>query len=131
MTPVEEINRDTDKRYHALLQSSELVDELASVQQKTSKLFSSIHPIDKETTELFRAMCILSQCGSRTKPITSHRPIIGKLIVCFKKITWRIIEPQLKHILDGVSDCFSCLILSHAKLIQRINQLETEQDNGN
>jgi hypothetical protein len=128
MALIEEITSASQKKYDEAIRDLELVSELSSVQEKTSRLFSPDHPIDKETTELFRAMCILSQCGSKVRPVTSHRPFIGRYIVFFKKLAWKVIEPQLKHILDGVSDCFSCLIVSHAKLIQRINTLETKHE---
>ncbi len=123
-----EFIQKADERYHALLNSASMKDELISIQENRTKLFPARYAIDKETTELFRAMCILSQCNSSSKLITSHRPVIGKAIVFLKKSAWKLIEPQIKHIFDGVSDCFSSLIQSHASLLNKIKELEIRQE---
>jgi hypothetical protein len=117
------------EKYNLMLRDVTIQEELNSVQNKKSRLFSESTSLDKDTTELFRAMCILSQCGSRPGEISSHRPIMGKFIIFMKKLAWKIVEPQIKHVFNGISDCFSCLILSHADLLERIKKLENEQNN--
>jgi hypothetical protein len=114
------------------LNQNDLADEAFSISQRTTKLFPKEYQLEKETTELFRAMCILSQCTLRdNNTIRSHRPVVGRIIVFFKKCVWKMVEPQIKHVFHGVQDCFSCLIGSHAKLLVRIKELEIEQKNKN
>lgn len=106
-------------------QSSSLESELESITERSTKLFPQEFTLNEDTSELFRAMCILSQCTIREpKFIQSHRPIIGKLIVLSKKITWKLIEPQIRNVLAGIQDCFTWLITSHAKLIVQVKELE-------
>jgi len=108
-------------------QASSLESEVQSITERSTKLFPQEFTLNEDTTELFRAMCILSQCTIREpKIIQSHRPIIGKLIVLSKKITWKLVEPQLRNVLAGIQDCFTWLITSHAKLIVQVKELETK-----
>lgn len=125
-----EILKSLTIKREELLKESTLKNEHDSIINKKSKLFASSlnkdHIIDAETTELFRAMCILSQCSSSISSISSHRPILGKFIVPIKKLAWKIVEPQIKHILEGINACFSYQIQSHAVLINKVNEFELE-----
>ncbi|HMO19280.1 MAG TPA: hypothetical protein PKA63_14535 [Oligoflexia bacterium] len=109
--------------------TSRLENEVRSVSEKSTRLFNNSFAIDKETTELFRAMCILSQCSleGASRP-SSHRPLIGPAIVFVKQIIWKLVEPRFKFVFAGVQDCFSHLISSHAKLLQEVKMLQIEQD---
>lgn len=127
----DQLKKITYTRYNSLLENQSTKKELESVAEKSTKLFLKNHLIDTDTTELFRAMCILSQCGSKTVEINSHRPFFGKIIVGIKKLMWKIVEPQIRPIFNGVSDCFSYLIKSHAALIQRVHELEIKHEDKN
>lgn len=101
--------------------------ELSSVTSLNKKLFA--HEIDKNTTELFRAMCILSQCNTQIKDnISSHRPILGKPIVFIKKLLWKLVSPQIEKTFSGIQDCFSYLIISHASALSELKDLKESKE---
>lgn len=100
-----------------------ILKEVESVNSLSRKLFD--HEINKDTTELFRAMCILSQCSTKLNTeISSHRPLVGKLIVTIKKIIWRFVSPQIEKTFSSIQDCFSYLIISHANCLSELKALK-------
>ena len=119
---------DQEVIYHKQLaklsaDESSLKGELNSVSALSRRLFSE--GIDKDTTELFRAMCILSQCSTKlNSEVTSHRPVIGKLIIFIKKLIWRFIAPQIETTFASIQDCFSYIIISHAKALSELKDLK-------
>ncbi len=97
--------------------------ELNSVMSLNRRLFTK--EIDKDTTELFRAMCILSQCSTKLNSnVSSHRPIIGKVIVFIKKLIWKMVSPQIETTFASIQDCFSYIIISHAKALSELKDLK-------
>ena len=103
-----------------------LKGELDSVSSLSRRLFTQ--EIDKDTTELFRAMCILSQCSTKLNTsVTSHRPIVGKAIIFMKKLIWKFVAPQIEPTFNSIQDCFSYIIISHAKALSELKDLKNSK----
>jgi hypothetical protein len=99
--------------------------ELEDISKLEHRLFPVDFELDKQQTEDLRALCSLSQTGLRQNlKITSHRPLIGPLIVFGKRILWRIVQVLLKETFAGTQEFNARLVKSHAKALLRIDRLE-------
>lgn len=99
-------------------------EELENIKNKSTTLFPKDWILDKNTTDTFRALCTLSQSGLvNTHKVSSHRKIIGPIIVFFKKILLKIIDSQMKNTLNGISSCFTHIISNQAKLEVELKEI--------
>lgn len=98
--------------------SAQEISEIAKLERK---LFPH-QAIDKETTELFRRLCALSNIRLLpSREITSHRPIVGPLIVAIKRISYPFIRVHLKGVIEALEEFCAWSVYAHAKSHRRVN----------
>jgi hypothetical protein len=119
---LENIYQKIQKDYISALPNYQ--NELESINTIEYRLFPDNFILDKEKTEIYRSLCLLSQSSLKTTTIKSHRKYVGKFIVLGKKIIWKILESQLKNSFVGVQACFSRLIINQARLETEINKFK-------
>ena len=91
------------------------LDEIAEISSLERKLFPQ-SSIDKETTDLFRRLSALSNIKlTPSREITSHRKLIGPLIVAVKRISYPLIRVHLKRIFEALEEFCAWSVYAHAK----------------
>ncbi len=94
---------------HALQQrlkstSNYTAAEIAQIEILERKLFPQ-QKINKETSDLFRRLCSLSNIHlAEPREISSHRPVIGPVIVAIKKATYPFIRAHLKGLIEALGE---------------------------
>lgn len=89
--------------------------EIAEVGSLERKLFPSC-VIDKETTEVFRRLCVLSNIKLvPSSEIRSHRKFIGPVIVAVKKLSYPMIRVHLKGIFEALEEFCAWSLYAHAR----------------
>jgi hypothetical protein len=91
-----ELGRKADERMESGLYSRKSVDDvriLDTMPLKGDVLLSA------ELVEAFRRLCQVHNVTLLESEITSHRPLIGPIIVFGKKILYRILRPLLEKTL--------------------------------
>lgn len=107
--------------------------EIEAIERVSSKFFSSDYVLDEDTSSLFRHLTMFSQQSlDLSINITSHRPIIGPIIVRLKKMFWPLIYHMLKKRFETLEEFSSgvvtILALQSSKihtLQKKIEELET------
>ena len=101
--------------------------ELEQVSELESRIFPACFCLDKQHSDRFRALCSLSQAGlKQTKSISSHRRLIGPLIVTGKRALWKLVRPQLDEAFRGFEAFSSWMVYSHAQQLVQLKELETK-----
>ena len=100
--------------------------EIERVSKLSRRLFSVNSEIDAETLEPIRAAAALSNCELKPNPdFSSHRPVIGKVIVLIKKLTWPLIRFHLHRQFDALSEYNRWMLFSQVKLFEKCSSSKT------
>lgn len=114
-----------NKQLNERLSTSEhyQAEEVLEIQKLSRKLFPLGYELDQQDTDAFRALCRLSQIDLRpVAAITSHRRIIGPVIVAMKKISRPFVLLIMRNILEGIQEFASWvvfLLAQHHVLLKR------------
>lgn len=101
--------------------------EIDRVSTLDFRLFPKNFVLEEESTKQLRALAALSQCELKDpREISSHRPVIGPVIVATKRLLWRIMRVFLRDSFAGIQEFNSWMLHSHAKLLLRVDSLEKE-----
>ncbi len=77
---------------------------------------------DKECERL-RELAILSRCGLRyLEPISSHRKIIGPIIVAGKRLLWKLLYAQLRKQFDAMEEFNGAMVENLAREMSRTRE---------
>ncbi len=104
--------------------------EIDSVSNFQHRLVPAGLLLEEKSLEELRALASLSRI--RLKPpsqISSHRPVIGKLIVAVKKATWPLVNFHLKDTIEAMEEFSGRMVASHSKALSRIKELEEAKQN--
>ncbi len=100
-------------------------EEIARVSNLSSRLFPANYVISEADSDQMRALCMLSKAELEdANKISSHRPMLGKIIVPVKRFFWRILSSQLRDTFAGLQEFQMWAVLNQAKLLVRISELE-------
>jgi hypothetical protein len=100
-------------------------EEITKVSNLKSKLMPEGFVLSTEQTENLRALCKLSKVELKpAREITSHRKIIGPVIVFLKKLTWPLMQIHLKDTFNELSDFCSWTVKTIAKQTIEIEELK-------
>ena len=109
--------------------TSYTVEEIERVSRLDRRLFPAKFRLTSADSERIRALCALSKTEiDPLRGITSHRPLIGPLIVGAKRLLWRSFKPLLDQTFDGIQEYNSWQIYSQAAQLRRIKELEDRLD---
>lgn len=118
-----ELETSLSQRLHGNAQYSE--EEIERVSTLSSRLFPANFEISTKDSEQMRALCMLSKAELHSaSKISSHRPLLGRLIVPVKRFFWNILSAQLRDSFAGVQEFQMWAVVNQAKLLTRINELE-------
>jgi hypothetical protein len=102
-------------------------EEIQRISLLERKLVPAEFPLASQTSENLRALALLSRCRlENASQISSHRAVIGRVIVAFKRLLWRFIYPPLEKAFDAQQEFSSWMVYSHAELLTKVNELELE-----
>ncbi len=111
-------NRTNSNEHYSL-------EETISVSKIDRTLFPKDFEVSDESRELIRILASFSACELKAaRHFTSHRKLLGPIIVFLKKITWPIIMFHLKDKFETQQQLFSWMIFSQAKQIREIELLK-------
>jgi hypothetical protein len=77
--------------------------------------------VSGERAEILRRLCTLYRIGFHEKEITSHRPVVGRCIVFFKKLLYRLLKPLLLPV-------FKQQTMYNATVVHLLAQLANESE---
>jgi hypothetical protein len=108
--------------------------EIQEIDELNPYLFPANFRLEKADAAAIRSICTLSQTELKpARSITSHRKLIGPIIVAIKKATWPMIKFHLTDSFKGIGQFNSwavhtiCKLLSDQRQLQkRIGELEKE-----
>ncbi len=86
--------------------------------------------VTAERLEKLRAMCQSWDVDFRPVSVTSHRPVIGKVIVAAKKALQPIIKALLKDTITQQRNFNASVIAAVTDLANEVEKLRTEVKNG-
>lgn len=99
--------------------------EIHSIEALEHRLFPKNFLLKKDDNEQLRRLASLSRVAVKPpSEITSHRPLIGPLVVLFKKLTWPIIAFHMKDTLKALEDFCALSVANHAKLLVALEEME-------
>ena len=99
-------------------------EEIVRVSGLSKRLFHDGFCLNEDQTNRVRALCSLSQ--STLKPaneISSHRKLIGPLIVFIKRLTWPLISVHLRDVFVGIQEFQSLAVETLAEQILATEEL--------
>jgi len=102
--------RLADRRARGILQT----DEVDRVSREALHTFDG----DDAASEIFRRCCVTWEVD-RVTPITSHRPVIGPVLVAVKRVVRRLLRFQLEPHLSRQRDFNWNLLLLLRELLER------------
>ncbi len=100
-------------------------EEILRVSELSKRLFYDGFYLGEDHTNRLRALCSLSQ--SSLKPaneISSHRKLIGPIIVFIKRLTWPLLSVHLKDVFVGIQEFQSLAVESLAEQIVATEELK-------
>ena len=103
-------DRLADRRARGILQA----DEVDRVTREALHTFDG----DDVASEIFRRCCVTWEVD-RLMPITSHRPVIGPVLVAVKRVVRRLLRFQLEPHLSRQRDFNWNLLLLLRELLER------------
>lgn len=110
----ERIGRALSHRFTS--HASFTLEEANKVGDLTHRLFPENIHLSEDSIEQFRAISRLSRCGLESMSgFTSHRPLLGPVIVFVKRICWPFIFAQIKRPFLSLEDFNMLLIETLAK----------------
>ena len=93
------------------------IDKVCSVDRR---LFPEGYDPEFQTFENVRVLCRLSQFElQEAKEISSHRKLLGPVIVLLKKLTWPFIKIHLKGSYDGQSEFNAMMVEVLAESVRK------------
>ncbi|MDD2942715.1 MAG: hypothetical protein PHC51_07100 [bacterium] len=99
--------------------------EIHDITHKKTTLVPTGTILSQESSERLRALSKLAQFQLRpASQITSHRRLLGPVIVFFKKLTWPIIHIHLKETFAGIQELSAWSVVTMAKQESEIAQLK-------
>jgi hypothetical protein len=99
--------------------NSYTAEEVQRVSSVTRKLVSQGTDLPIDLLESIRAAATLANSDLRPNPdFSSHRPIIGWIIVAVKKLTWPLIRFHLHRHFDNQSELNRRLLYTQVKLFE-------------
>lgn len=120
---MENINKEIENRFSKL--SKEYSSELESIISLSNQLFPNDIKMTNKELDNYRALCSHSQNSFKNlDSITSHRKIIGPIIVFFKKMLWNILKHLLGDTIKSINLALSLSIINQAKLDVEIKRLK-------
>lgn len=101
--------------------------EIHDITHKKTTLVCASTTLTLESSERLRALSKLAQFQLRpASQITSHRKLLGPLIVFLKKLTWPVIQIHLKETFAGLQELAAWSVVTMAKQENEIAQLKAE-----
>ena len=94
-------------------------EEINEVSSTAINLTKNIKDIDEKSFERLRSLAKLSQTELKPSSISSHRKIIGPIIVTIKKLVWPFIHAQLKDSFNSNKEFNAMMLEEH---LIRLNQ---------
>lgn len=123
------IEQDLQKRLHQRLAENleYSAEEIDRVCAKSPRICGESFELALEDYEKLRVLSILSQCAvADASKISSHRKILGAVIVRAKRIVWKILSTQLENTFNGIQEFSSWMLVSHIRSLERISNLEQQ-----
>jgi hypothetical protein len=80
-----------------------------------------------ERSELLRRMCALHKMTLHPRTISSHRPVVGKIIVGAKQAIFRIMKPLLEPMLRQQTTFNACMVTLVAQLANEAKSPSKEE----
>ena len=100
-------------------------EEIDKIEFLNTRLIPEGVVLEDRDSEELRALASLSRVHlKRPAEISSHRPIIGPLIVLFKKLTFPIVSFHMKDTIQALEEFAALSVVRQAKLSARIKELE-------
>jgi len=104
--------------------------EIEDVSGYKHRLITQGTLLEEKQLEDLRALSSLSRIRlKRPSEISSHRPLVGKLIVAVKKASWPLISFHIKDTIEAMEEFSSRMVASHAKALSRVKELENSKLN--
>mgnify|MGYP007080248700 CR=1 FL=1 len=92
--------------------------EISQVSSLEHRVLPRSKLVNTVALERFRTLCQLYRCELRAlRQISSHRAVIGGVIVFAKRILWRVMQSQLREHFEQMQEFHLNLIEEHARLI--------------
>jgi hypothetical protein len=117
------LNAELEKELEARLKRAGDYDrrEISAIEQLDRRLFPKDFKLSTEQTNSFRALCKLSQVELKpARAITSHRKVIGPLIVLLKRLSWPIFKVHLKDTVDGLQEFCAWSVYQQAQNVTEL-----------
>lgn len=110
-------------------------EEVGRVSAASRKLVSAGKTLPNDLLESIRAAATLANSELRPNPdFTSHRPLIGGLIVAIKKLTWPLVRFHLHRHFDNQSELNRRMLYNQVKLYEaaigesKSNKIQSAQE---
>ena len=98
-------------------------EEIRRITDLDTALFAYDFILSTKESERFRALTRLSHCALNPFQPTSHRKIIGPIIVCCKKAIWRFVQAHFEKAFQGIEEFCAWSVVSQAKQTAEIGRL--------
>lgn len=123
-----ELRESAEKKVKDKLQSGIFsVRDLNKIQSLDLMPFRDATDLSEDQLELFRKLCQAWDLDLRLQSISSHRPLIGPVIVGLKKLIFPVLRALLKDILRQQREFNATSIALLADLYRRDNGLKRDQ----
>ena len=80
--------------------------------------------LSSERSELIRRLCSLHKMTLHPRTISSHRPIVGKVVVFAKQVVFRVMKPLLEPMLRQQTTFNACMVTLLAQLANEAKSSE-------
>ena len=90
--------------------------EVSEVSSLAVRIFPAEPLVEDKALERFRTLCQLYRCElPALREISSHRPIIGPVIVFGKRLLWRLMHSQLRQHFEHMQEF-------HLRLVEELGE---------
>jgi len=101
------------------------LDEIEHIATLDRLLFPRSFIIDENLCNRFRRLAMFSQVGLRpARTITSHRKIVGPVIVLLKNLTWPLVKVHLQHTMDALQELHCGIVELLAQQVTDVERLK-------
>lgn len=100
-------------------------DEIEHIATLDHLLFPRSFVIDENLCNRFRRLAMFSQVGLRpVRTITSHRKIVGPVIVLLKNLTWLLVKVHLQNTMDALQELHCGIVELLAQQVVEVERLK-------